>query len=58
MTKKEKLDEISRMIELSPSFKNRFKTQTALIKKVLPFIDTALVDRIYAFLILESKTTK
>lgn len=58
MTKKEKLDEISRMIENSPSFKSRFKAQTQIIQKVLPFIDQGLVDRIYAFLILESKSTK
>jgi hypothetical protein len=58
MTKKEKMDEISIMIANSPSFKSRFNTQISLIQKVLPFIDQQLVDRIYAFLLLESKSTK
>jgi hypothetical protein len=56
MLSQEKTQALKQLISESPAFKKYYGTKIETIIKVLPMFNAELVDKMYAFLKLESKS--
>ena len=56
--KESKLQKIQELISSSKKFNTTYRNKTALIAKMLVFANEDLIDRVYAFLLLESNQAR
>ena len=54
-SKHKKIEQIQDMIVHSEKFKSQYGAQVTMIAKLLVFASDELIDKIYAFLVIESK---
>lgn len=56
--KAKKVDLILSMIDGSPRFQREYGIKLIILKKVIPILGEELIDKMYAFLLLESNEQK
>jgi hypothetical protein len=53
-----KVESILSMIDKSPRFQKEYGLKLVILKKVVPMLGQDLIDKMYAFLLLESNENK